>query len=99
MPLQSFYQDITLMDVTSFTKPIAYMLFSEMMSVVTHVLTVTDFGYVQYKPCAYKAKENGCSLMFIPCISDVLEGKTPTICTDCTFLYLFLRVGSYMFRQ
>jgi hypothetical protein len=46
MPLQSFNQDVTLMEVKSLTQLTAYMLFSEMMVVVTHVFGVNDFFYV-----------------------------------------------------
>jgi len=59
MPLQSFNQDVTLMEVTSLTQLTAYMLFSEMLSVVTHVFTVNDFFYVEYKRFEYIVKENG----------------------------------------
>jgi hypothetical protein len=43
MLLQSFIQDVTLMEVTSLTQLIAHMLSSEMLSVVTHVFAVNDF--------------------------------------------------------
>ena len=46
MPLQNFNQDVTLVEVTSLTQLRAYMLFSEMLSVVTHVFAVNDFFYV-----------------------------------------------------
>jgi hypothetical protein len=41
MPLQRFYHDISLMEVTSLTQLIAYTLLSEMISVVTHVFVRT----------------------------------------------------------
>jgi hypothetical protein len=62
-------------------------------------VSVEKWKYIQHiTKVTLKAKVTAPSLMFIPCISDVLEEK-PTICIDCTFLYLLLRVGSYMFRQ
>lgn len=46
MPLQIFNQDVILMEVKSLTLFTAYMLFSEMLSLVTHVHAVNDFLYV-----------------------------------------------------
>jgi hypothetical protein len=72
----------------------------EHLPLKTGPICCTDFEYTQHNVTKERRPElvSAC-LMFIPCISDVLEENKPTICTDCTFLYLVLRDGSYMFRQ